>query len=125
MSNPPGVFKNAIVNQDINLLHDSGQKFVAVSLSDLEFLCKEPQCSIYATTMDDFIKTSEEYDLKYISINGLGGFEVWYPYLIGLYENEQKYKFLKKVFDSSEEGYEKFYVKVFEIDYKIYHELNG
>ena len=113
LSNPPGVFKNAIVNQDINLLHDSGQKLVAVS--------------IYATAMDDFIKTSEEYDLKYISINknGLGGHEVWYPYLIDLYENEQKYKFLKKVFDSSEEGYEKFYVKVFEIDYKIYHELNG
>ena len=113
LSNPPGVFKNAIVNQDINLLHDSGQKLVAVG--------------IYATSMDDFIKTSEEYDLKYISINknGLGGHEVWYPYLIDLYENEQKYKFLKKVFDSSEEGYEKFYVKVFEIDYKIYHELNG
>ena len=113
LSNPPGVFKNAIVNQDINLLHDSGQKLVAVG--------------IYATAMDDFIKTSEEYDLKYISINknGLGGHEVWYPYLIDLYENEQKYKFLKKVFDSSEEGYEKFYVKVFEIDYKIYHELNG
>ena len=113
MSNPPGVFKNAIVNQDINLLHDSGQKLVAIN--------------IYATTMDDFIKTSEEYDLKYISFNqnGPGDFESWHPYLLGLYENEQKYKFFKKVFDTSEEGYEKFYAKVFEIDYKIYHEING
>ena len=113
LSNPPGVFKNAIVNQDINLLHDSGQKLVAIN--------------IYATTMDDFIKTSEEYDLKYISFNqnGPGDFESWHPYLLGLYENEQKYKFLKKVFDTSEEGYEKFYAKVFEIDYKIYHEING
>ena len=113
LSNPPGVFKNAIVNQDINLLHDSGQKLVAIN--------------IYATTMDDFIKTSEEYDLKYISFNqnGPGDSESWHPYLLGLYENEQKYKFLKKVFDTSEEGYEKFYAKVFEIDYKIYHEING
>ena len=113
LSNPPGVFKNAIVNQDVNLLHDSGQKLVAIN--------------IYATTMDDFIKTSEEYDLKYISFNqnGPGDSESWHPYLLGLYENEQKYKFLKKVFDTSEEGYEKFYAKVFEIDYKIYHEING
>ena len=33
--------------------------------------------------------------------------------------------FLKKVLDTSEEGYEKFYAKVFEIDYKIYYEING
>ena len=88
LSNPPGIFKNTIVNQDINLLHDSGQKLVAIS--------------IYATTMDDFIKKAKEYDLKYISFNqnGLGDFESWYPYLVDVYENENKYSFLKKVFDT-------------------------
>ena len=112
LSNPPGIFKNTIVNQDINLLHDSGQKLVAIS--------------IYATTMDDFIKTSKEYDLKYISFNqnGLGDFEVWYPYLVDVYENENKYSFLKKVFDTNEEGYTKFHAKVFEIDYKKFDILN-
>ena len=112
LSNPPGVFKNAIVNQDINLLHDSGQKLVAVS--------------IYAITMDDFIKTSKEYDLKYISFNqnGLGDFESWYPYLVDVYENEDKYSFLKKVFDTNEAGYTKFHAKVFEIDYKKFYGQN-
>lgn len=112
LSNPPGVFKNAIVNQDINLLHDSGQKLVAIS--------------IYAITMDDFIKTSKEYDLKYISFNqnGLRGFESWYPYLVDVYENENKYSFLKKVFDTNEAGYTKLHAKVFEIDYKKFYGLN-
>jgi hypothetical protein len=101
-----------MVSSDINLLSDSGQKLVAIS--------------IYATTMDDFIKTSKEYDLKYISFhqNGLGDFEPWYPYLVDVYENENKYNFLKKVFDTNEAGYTKFHAKVFEIDYKEFYGLN-
>ena len=110
LSNPPGAFKNVMVNSDTNLLSDSGQKLVAIS--------------IYATTMDDFIKTSKEYDLKYISFhqNGLGYFEPWYPYLVDVYENENKYNFLKKVFDTNEAGYTKFHAKVFEIDYKKFYD---
>jgi hypothetical protein len=112
LSNPPGAFKNAIVGEDIDFLHDSGQKLVSIS--------------IYATTMDDFIKTSKEYDLKYISFNqnGLGDFEPWYPYLADVYENENKYRFLKKVFDTNEAGYTKFHAKVFEIDYKKFYGLD-
>jgi hypothetical protein len=113
LANPPGIFKNAIVNQDINLLHDSGQKLVAIN--------------IYATTMDDFIKTSKEYDLKYISFNqnGLGDFESWYPYLVDVYENEEKFPYLTKVFDTDEEGFEKLKAKVFEIDYQKFYQLNN
>jgi len=112
LANPPGVFKNAIVNQDINLFHDSGQKLVAIN--------------IYATTMDDFIKTSKEYDLKYVSFKqSLGDFEPWYPYLADVYENEEKFPYLIKVFDTEQEEFEKLKAKVFEIDYKIYYEING
>jgi len=32
---------------------------------------------------------------------------------------------MKKIFDSNEMSYKEFKTKVFEIDYKIYHELNG
>lgn len=111
LSNPPGIFKNAIVNQDINLFQD-GQQLVSIS--------------IYATTIDDFIKISDEYDLKYISFNqnGLGDFESWYPYLTGIYENENKYNFLKKVFDTNDVGYTKFHAKVFEIDYEKFYGEN-
>ena len=111
LSNPPGVFKNVMVGEDINFLHESGQKLVAIS--------------IYATTVDDFIKTSKEYDLKYVSFNqNAGDFEPWYPYLADVYENEEKFSYLTKVFDTENEGFEKLKAKVFEIDYKKFYGQN-
>ena len=65
--------------------------------------------------------TGENYDLKYIVINQKGTI-VFYPYLYDVYENEEKYPYLIKVFDSRKEGYQKFNVKVFEIDYKNFHQ---
>ena len=41
----------------------------------------------------------------------------------GMSDTEEKYPFLTKVFDSSEEGYEKFFVKVFKINFSKYHEF--
>ena len=38
-------------------------------------------------------------------------------FLFDVYDNEEKYPYLEKVFDSEESGYKKFKVKVFEIDY--------
>ena len=112
LSTPPGIFKNQSANQDFHDLYDSGQNLLVIN--------------IYATTMDDFIKKAKEYDLKYISFNqnGLGDFESWYPYLVDVYENENKYSFLKKVFDTNEVGYTKFHAKVFEIDYEKFDGLN-
>lgn len=44
-------------------------------------------------------------------------------YLKEIFQNEEKYQFLNKVYDSSEFGY-KIHVKIFEINYKKYHELD-
>jgi len=69
---------------------------------------------------------SEKYDVRYISVSesGIEGTNFWYPYLIDLYDNEEKYEFLSKIFDSSEEEYQKFHVKIFKIDFSKYHGIS-
>ena len=107
LSNFPEIFENSLVNLDMNIL-DGKQKLI--------------ETKIYANNIDEFITESEKFDVKYISISKSGseGTVFWYPYLLDLYDNEQKYEFLKKVFDSSDLGYQKFHVKVFEINYDNY-----
>tara|TARA_B110000263_G_scaffold31771_1_gene24059 strand:+ start:7977 stop:9602 length:1626 start_codon:yes stop_codon:yes gene_type:complete len=107
LSNPPEIFKNSRVNLDMNIL-DGNQKLV--------------EGKIFASNIDEFMTKSKKYNVKYISISksGMEGTKFWYPYLLDLYDDEQKYNFLKKVFDSSKEGYQKFNVKIFEINYNSY-----
>jgi hypothetical protein len=80
---------------------------------------------LYAKSLEDFIEVSYEYELSYISINKNGVEDVFYPYLDEIYENEEKFPYLRKVFDTEQEEFEKLKAKVFEIDYKIFHDLNG
>ena len=42
-------------------------------------------------------------------------------YLNEIYENEENFPYLRKVFDTEKEGFEKFKAKVFEIDYKKFY----
>jgi len=46
-------------------------------------------------------------------------------YLDEIYENEDKFPYLTKVFDTENEGFEKLKAKVFEIDYKKFYQLNN
>jgi hypothetical protein len=80
---------------------------------------------LYAKSLEDFIDVSYEYGLKYISINKDGVEDVFYPYLDEIYENEEKFPYLVKVFDTEQEQFEKLKAKVFEIDYKEFYHLNG
>ena len=107
LSSFPEIFDYSSVNLDMNIL-DGNQKLI--------------ETKIYANDIDEFMIESEKFNVKYISISKSGseGTAFWYPYLLDLYDNEQKYEFLKKVFDSSDLGYEKFNVKVFEINYSNY-----
>ena len=45
-----------------------------------------------------------------------------FPFLNDVFFNEEKYVFLKKIFDSKENGY-KYHVKIFEIDYNRFYEM--
>ena len=79
---------------------------------------------LYAKSLEDFIEVSYEHELNYISINKNGVSDVFYPYLGEIYENEEKFSYLTKVFDTENEGFEKLKAKVFEIDYKKFYGQN-
>ena len=79
---------------------------------------------LYAKSLEDFIDVSYEYELNYISINKKDVM-IFYPYLAEIYENEDKFPYLTKVFDTENEGFEKLKAKVFEINYEIFYELNN
>ena len=75
---------------------------------------------LYAKSLEGFIEVSDEYELKYISINK-NGIHPKFPYLNEIYENEEKFPYLRKVFDTEQEGFEKLKAKVFEIDYEEFY----
>ena len=63
----------------------------------------------------------EAYDLKYIITNKEKN--DFHGFIDDIYHQEEKYPYLKKIFDSSNQGFEKLKIKVFEIDYKKFHIL--
>lgn len=71
---------------------------------------------IYAKSIDDLVSRGESLDLKYLVSNKQKGY--FHQYVDTIYDNEEKYPFLKKVFDSNDYGFKKLKVKIFEIDYK-------
>lgn len=81
------------------------------------------QKSAYGNTIEELIRDSEKVGLRYVAVTPEGSY--FFSYFKDLYENNEKYPYLKKIFDSSEHEYKKFKVKAFEIDYKKFHELNG
>tara|TARA_B110000014_G_scaffold88214_1_gene60687 strand:- start:807 stop:2435 length:1629 start_codon:yes stop_codon:yes gene_type:complete len=76
------------------------------------------QITLHASSLEELISIGKEHDLRLISVNRNGVNEIWYPYLSELYTNHDNYLFLTEVIDTKALGYEKFHVKVFEIDYK-------
>ena len=114
-TNPLGVFKNYKIHN--NLSTDFMEEFNSENRN-----LKPIQ--LYAKSLEDFIEVSYEYELNYISINKNGVCDVFYPYLDEIYESEAEFSYLTKVFDTEREGFEKLKVKVFEINYEIFHELD-
>lgn len=71
--------------------------------------------NLYATSLDDFIIISKQYDVQYLVVNKYSIIHEWYPYIENVYDGD--YPFLKEIFDSQNVKYEKLHVKIFEIDY--------
>ena len=84
---------------------------------------KVVRMSVYGKTVEELVTNGETRDLKYIAILEKGSY--FFPFLNDLYYNEEKYPYMKKIFDSNEMNYKEFKIKVFEIDYKKFHELVG
>jgi len=72
--------------------------------------------SIFGDTAEEIISNGESHNLTLIAINQNGNRD-WYNVLTDIYEHENNYPYLKKVFDSKEKGFSKLMIKVFEIDY--------
>ena len=75
---------------------------------------------LYAESMDELISVGESYNLKYIVSNEKSGF--FHPYTDHVYNHEDDYPYLHKIFDSNENKFKKLKVKVFEIDYNKFHQ---
>ena len=78
--------------------------------------------SVNAKTIEELVINGEPKELKYIGILENGSH--FFPFLNDLYYNEEKYTYMKKIFDSDEMGYKQFKVKVFEINYQKFHDLS-
>ena len=107
ITDPPGSFKQYEIRNDVNSSENN----------------KLIQINLYSKSMNDFILASEKYDLKYITINKKGVTTEWYPFLENVYDDDVHYPYLKKIVDSNQLGFKNLEVKVFEIDYKKFHEL--
>ena len=84
---------------------------------------KVVRMSVYGKTIEELVTNGEPRGLKYIGILEKGSY--FFPFLNDLYYIEENYPYMKKVFDSDEMGYKEFKIKIFEIDYKNFHELKN
>ena len=111
VTNPPGIFKNYKIhpNQTADFMEEFNNE--NRNLKPIE---------LYAKSLEGLIEISNEYELKYISINK-DSVHFKFLYLNEIYENEENFPYLRKVFDTEKEGFEKFKAKVFEIDYKKFY----
>ena len=79
------------------------------------------EIGVYAESIEDLILSGEGSDLKYLISNNKKTF--YYSFVDDVYHNEKNFPYLIKVFDSDKHGYQKLKIKVFEIDYKKFHEM--
>jgi len=79
------------------------------------------EIGVYGESIEDLILNGEGSNLKYLISNNQKTF--YYPFVDGVYHNEENFPYLIKVFDSDKYGYQKLKIKVFEIDYEKFNEL--
>jgi len=106
MTVPPDNFKNYKINQNM----DSGYKINDISLPS-------------ENTLYEFISKAENNKLKYLISNEQKS--VINPLIDELYFTYESYPFLEKIFDSEDAGFKKLKLKVFEINYEIFHEIKN
>ena len=73
------------------------------------------------TNIEELIADGKNYNLKYVISNETPAFI--HPIIDTLYYNYEQYPYLKKIFDSSNQGFKKLKIKVFEIDYEKFNKL--
>ena len=77
---------------------------------------------VSGNSISELVSNGEKYELRYIfAYESQNNF---HPFLDALYADDNKYPFLTKIFDSKAHDFKKIQVKLFEIDYKKFHEYN-
>ena len=109
VENSPNNFKNCKVEYNKELCqYDKNHSFF-------------DRITITGNSIEEIVTKGEAYDLKYIITNKEKN--DFHGFIDDIYLQEEKYPYLKKIFDSSNQGFEKLKIKVFEIDYKKFHIL--
>ena len=109
VENSPNNFKNCKVEYNKELCqYDKNHSFF-------------DRITITGNSIEEIVTKGEAYDLKYIITNKEKN--DFHGFIDDIYHQEEKYPYLKKIFDSSNQGFEKLKIKVFEIDYKKFHIL--
>ena len=72
-------------------------------------------------TIEDFLIINEEEELKHIIIDNAAERP---EFLKEIFTNEEKFPYLKKIYDSKADGYN-YHLKIFEIDYNQFNELRN
>ena len=78
--------------------------------------------TITGNSVEEIVRKGENYDLKYIISNE--GKNEFHGFVDEIYFTEEEFPFLVKIFDSTNEGFEKLKIKVFKIDYEKFHTLS-
>ena len=76
---------------------------------------KFSRASAYGIDMNEFLENGEKIGLTHVMVTSQG--TSFFDFINELYSNDNRYPFLKKVYDSDNFDHKKFHVKVFEIDY--------
>ena len=72
-------------------------------------------------TIEDFLIINEKEELKHIVIDNVAERP---EFLKEIFTNEEKYPYLKKIYDSKEDGYN-YHLKIFEINYNQFYKLRN
>ena len=108
---------NFVILLDYNNLQDFKIRSWADGTERNKFAYQET--GVLASNIEDLVLKGESLNLNYLISNQHTTF--YYPYIDQVYHNEKQYPYLIKIFDSSEYGYEKLKIKVFEINYEKFH----
>lgn len=109
-----GDFKNYKINPYFNLHFDELKSFNPGNF----YLLRNDE--LHGETLEEIILNGEQIGLRYISVGDKNG----QNFFNELYFNEQKFPYLKKIFDYSQKGFQEYKVKAFEIDYEKFHLLH-
>jgi len=82
---------------------------------------KFTRISVYGSNMDEFLKNGKDIGLTHVMVTSQS--TSFFDYINELYDNDEQHAFLKKVFDTADFNYEKFQVKIFEINYTEFESL--